>query len=287
MARRGKFGTGGTGQNYAGDIRSYIAQSLGTDAVPSQETETKAPEPISSKSSYYDIQKAIAASKPDYSGLDFTGLDRSGVKQLQKTVQSPEYIAARKALSERRKRFATPYTAEEIAGNEYLKALQTGLSSLTYEQALANVRKQQAALNMSLLGGTSNTMASKYAAQQAWKKVSANPLTKYASDIFFKMGGSLQEAPGSKYGGYGIGQVDTTMYTKLGLTAPSVNYDPVQTSTRQVGNRIVTKIANPLNQQQRSRLQRLRSMAPSSLSKKQQTALVRLRAKKNAPTILP
>lgn len=181
----------------------------------------------------------------------------------------------------------TPYTAEEIAGNEYLKALQTGLSSLTYEQALANVRRQQAAMNTSLLAGTKNTMAAKYASQQAWAKVNADPLTKYAMDIFTRMGGSLQEAPTSRYGGVGSGIVDTTIYSKLGLTPPTTSYAPVQSTTRQVGNRIVTNIANPLSATQRSRLQRLRGMAPSSLSARQKAALTRLRAKKNAPTILP
>lgn len=241
MARRGRFGTGGTSQNYAGDIRSYIAQSMGTDAV-------------------------APSTSPTATAPDARTLKRAERKMEQWNT--------------------TPYTAEEIAGNEYLKALQTGLSSLTYEQALANVRKQQAAMNTSLLAGTKNTMAAKYASNQAWAKVNADPLTKYAMDIFTKMGGSLAQT-NPRYGGASGGTIDTTYYSKLGLTPPTTNYAPVQATTRQVGNRIVTNIANPLSETQRSRLQRLRGMAPSSLSARQKAALTRLRAKKNAPTILP
>lgn len=285
MARRGRFGTGGTGQNYAGDIRSYIAQSLGTDAVPAQETETKAPEPISSKSSYYDIQKAIAASKPDYSGLDFTGLDRSGVKQLQKTVQSPEYIAARKALSERKKRFATPYTAEEIAKDPAKRAIASGI---TFEQALADYRKLVKVMNLVPLSGQSRTAKQ----EKRFNRLNASltPQQK-ASQRILGLLGAYQGRPGEgEVKNRLTGETNLeTFYRRMGML------DKLPTGTKQSPETYrvdpkfgpIINIPNPLSQQQRSRLQRLRGMAPSSLTKQQQAALARLRMKKNAPKIIP
>jgi hypothetical protein len=196
--------------------------------------------------------------------------------------------AATTKMKLREKRAA--YTTEEIASNDYLSALKTGLSTLSYEQALANYRAQQNAANQSLLYGTKNSAADKWKAQQAWAKVNANPLTKYAENIFFAMGGSYQPSdPNSKYGGAGVGSINTNLYTALGLTPPTTQYAPVGGSTSQVGNRVVTKLANPLSATQKSALQKLRSLKQSGtqLTAAQVARLNRLKAKKNAPTTLP
>lgn len=204
-------------------------------------------------------------------------------KEKNRGPMTPERMTGKLEREQNRQ-----YTAEEIAGNDYLNTLKTALSTMTYEQALANVRKATAASNLSLLAGTKNSAADVWKAQQARAKILSDPFLKYATEIFFKMGGSMQDAPGSKYGGYGVGQVDAATYTKLGLTPPTTQYAPVGTTTQQVGNRIVTTISNPLSDTQKAALQRLRTLNKSgaNLTAKQSARLARLKALKNAPTII-
>lgn len=181
-----------------------------------------------------------------------------------------------------------PYTAEQIAGDPYKSMMKNALSTMTYEQALANFRKLQGVLNMGQLSGTNMSAAKTYAYQQAYKALT--PEQKASQEIFFGMGGSYSPSdPNSKYGGYGVGSVNTNLYNKYGVTAPTTTYAPTGGTTRQVGNSIVTKLANPLSSVQKSALQRLRALKQSgtALTATQVARLNRLKAKKNAPTILP
>lgn len=225
-------------------------------------------------------------SRPDYAGNVLKDINRMNATG---NTAAPAGTTDGTAVKMKAKEKRAAFTADEVTNSEYLSALKTGLSTLTYEQALANFRAQQNALNLSPLAGKKASDAQIAASQAALAKINANPLTKYASDIFFKMGGSTQESEGSKYGGYGIGTADINTYKSLGLTPPSVNYAPVMTSTSQAGNKIVTNIANPLNPTQKSALQRLRALGNSgaTLSEKQVARLNKLKALKNAPKILP
>lgn len=207
-------------------------------------------------------------------------------------ISSPETTTSTRrpySSAEQERRRTRVYTAEEIAGNDYLSTLKSSLSTMSYEQALQNLRKQQKVLNLATLAGTRVPAAERIKISKAFAGMNANPLIKYASNIFNAMGGSLRETdPNSRYGGSGLGEIDVDLYKRLGLTPPTTKYEAMGASTRQVGNKIVTTIANPLSQQQRSRLQRLRTLSSTgALSSKQKAALSRLKSKKNAPTILP
>lgn len=248
--RNPQFGSSGWYQNYSSDLlKGYVAQALGTAATAGQSTGN-----ISSSTS--TVRKPLSWN------------------EMQKKMQY---------------RIENPYTSSEIAANDYLSAMYKGLTSLSYEQALANVRAQNKVLNMAVLDPSKLNARQKIRMSKAFAGLNQDPLKLYADKIFQAMGGSFAEPAGSKFGGVGLGQVDEFRYKSLGLTPPRTQYAPEESMTRYAsgGNRIVTTINNPLNQQQRSRLQRLRSMAPSSLSQRQKEALARLRAKKNAPTILP
>lgn len=282
MARRGKFGTGGTGQNYAGDIRSYIAQSLGTDAVTAQETEESPSKPLSVDTPLSQVKAAMAAAKPDYSGLDFTGLQGKELRQLKQTRWSPEYIAARKVLGRKKKETLRPYTAEEIARDPAKRAIAGGI---TFEQALADYRKLVKVMNLVPMAGQERTAKE----EKKFNRLNAalTPQQKASQRILGLLGGYGAEPSGrNPFTGETYLQ---TMYRRLGLDASKVptglNRVP---ETYKVDPRLgpIISIANPLNQQQRSRLQRLRAMAPSSLTKRQQAALARLRTKKNAPMVV-
>lgn len=184
-----------------------------------------------------------------------------------------------KELAQRQSR---TYTAEEISANPYLSTLKGALSTMSYEQALANYRKLTSVTNKIPMGDGFTDPTKKYQYQKAFAALT--PQQKYAENILFAMGGSLQST-NPKYGGYGMGTPDASLYRRLGLTPPTTNYAPV--SYTPSGPNLAMRLANPLSATQRSRLQRLRGMAPSSLSARQKAALTRLRAKKNAPTILP
>ena len=180
---------------------------------------------------------------------------------------------------EEKKARRTPYTAEQIAADPNLLTIKNALSTTTYEQALANYR---ALTNVTNMAGINKALSVKK--QSAYDKAYAalTPEQKNAETIFFGMGGSL-ESNRAKYGGYGTGTVNTDLYNKLGIEAPTTSYAPVNFGVSRAGNRI--NRANPLSTAQRSRLRRLRSLG--SLSNKQSAALANLRSKKNAPTILP
>ena len=181
-----------------------------------------------------------------------------------------------------------PYTADQIAADPYKAMMKNALSTMTYEQALANFRKLTNVTNMGQLAGTKRSMADIYANQKAYD--SLTPEQKAAQEIFFGMGGSYSPSdPNSKYGGAGVGSVNTRLYEKYGLTAPTATYAPVGGVTKKVGNTVVTRLTNPLAANQRSALQRLRALNQSgtALTATQTARLNRLKAKKNAPTILP
>lgn len=278
MARKAQFGTGGTGQNYSSDIRSYIAQSLGTDAVPAEETPAVTPK--TTRPSTASLQQQLAAAKPDYSGLDFTGLDRKATKQLKKSVWTPEYKTARKAVAQRKRELMTPFTEREIATDATKRAIAGGI---TYEQALANYRKLVKVMNLVPMAGKERSKKQ----EARFKRLNAalTPEQRDAQRILGMLGGfGTQTYRGGLTGETG----QERFYRRLGMTAPTTQYAPINeeiTMSGKFGPQI--KIANPLSQQQRSRLQRLRSLGSSSLTARQRAALARLRAKKNAPTILP
>lgn len=285
MARRGKFGTGGTGQNYSGDIRSYIAQSLGTDAVPAEETPAVAPKVT--RPSTASLQQQLAAAKPDYSGLDFTGLDRKATKQLKKSVWTPEYKTARKAVAQRKRELMTPFTEREIATDAARRAIAGGI---TYEQALANYRKYTNTMNKLPSEGSGPGGEFTKAEQARYRRVISklSPEQRESRRILFLLGGLGRDIGVSRL----TGETGTEQfYRRMGLEAPygrlgvegskPLPYAPLNEVLTASGKTI---IPNPLGQRQRSRLQRLRSLGASSLTARQRSALARLRAKKNAPT---
>lgn len=236
MARRGRFGTGGTSQNYAGDIRSYIAQSMGTDAVPSEPTGTNA--------------------------------------------QTPELT--REERKARAKAIRLPFSDEFIQSSGALSAVKAGL---TYEQALANLRKLTKYMNMVPLEGQGSISPK---AERFYKTLT--PAQRDAQWAFEIIGGygTNSSTPGGMNRETGKWETyQEQMFRRLGLDPSTLkNYAGPNITTRidpKFGP--IQSIANPLNATQRARLQRLRSMG--SLTKKQSAALARLRAKKNAPTILP
>ena len=174
---------------------------------------------------------------------------------------------------------SVPYTAEQIAASPDLTTIKNALSTTTYEQALANYRALTKVSNMLTMGeGLSGENKLAYAKAYA----ALTPEQKNAETIFFGMGGSLK-SNNPKYGNYGMGTVNTSLYNKLGVTAPTTSYAPVNYDP--VGQDLDFKLANPLDATQKSRLQKLRSLG--SLNARQSAALARLKAKKNAPTILP
>lgn len=195
------------------------------------------------------------------------------------STQSTPNVAIKKTRKER----LTPYTAEQIAADPALAALKRGI---TYQDALANYRKLTKVLNMSQLAGSNNDKSQQKRYEKAYAALT--PEQRAAERIFFAMGGSL-ESTNPKYGGYGLGSVNTDLFNKLGIDATSIpKYSPVKFGVRTPSNRVEFNLQNPLSQQQRSRLQRLRTLSSTGkLSAKQKAALSRLKSKKNAPTILP
>lgn len=198
---------------------------------------------------------------------------------------APDAKMARRA----ERKAAIPYTSEQIAADPNLSMLKNALSTMTYEQALANYRALTKVTNMIPLAKANESAKYKSKATQMVRRATSamaklTPEQRAAEQIFFAMGGSLQST-NPQYGGYGMGTPNASLYKSLGLTPPTTNYAPV--SYTPSGPNLAMRLANPLSATQRSRLQRLRGMAPSSLSAKQKAALARLRAKKNAPTILP
>ena len=195
------------------------------------------------------------------------------------TTDGTASVPDEKMINRAERKAATPYTSEQIAADPNLATIKNALSTTTYEQALANYRALTNVTNMLALNKGLSTKK-----QSAYNKAYAalTPEQKNAETIFFGMGGSL-ESNRAKYGGYGMGAVNTDLYNKLGIEAPTTSYAPVSFGVSREGNRI--NLSNPLSTAQRSRLRRLRSLG--SLSNKQSAALANLRSKKNAPTILP
>jgi hypothetical protein len=205
------------------------------------------------------------------------------------TVRSSGPSAEIKA---KRARAAAPLTAEQIAADPHLSMLKNALSTMTYEQALANYRALTKVNSMIPLAKANESAKYKAKATQMVRRSAAamaklTPEQRAAEQIFFAMGGSL-EANNPKYGGYGSG-INTALYSKLGLEAPTTAYAPVKFDVNNIGNTVAFKLNNPLNATQKSRLQKLRGLTKSgaTLTAKQNAALNRLKAKKNAPTILP
>lgn len=213
---------------------------------------------------------------------------RMGGKYEKQTIGNQPTKTAMRSQKEIQARANMVYTPEQIAGNEYLSTMKNALSTLTYEQALANYRKLVSASNLIPLSGTNVSESDTAKTRKALSAINSNPLLKYAENIFFAMGGSYSPTnPKSAYGGAGLGQVNTRIYKSLGLNPPTTKYAPVGGVTYQRGNNIVTNLVNPLSAMQRTRLKRLRSISPRFLTERQKAALARLRAKKNAPTIIP
>jgi hypothetical protein len=214
---------------------------------------------------------------PDYSGIDFTGMKGNEVKRAKQAIWSPEYAAQAKEASKRKKAMNAPFTDEFIASSGALSAIKNGL---TYEQALANLRKSTKVTNLLPLEGKKGPVSAK-----KYKKMYAalTPAQKDAQWAFGILGGF-----GSDYGGStGSETYRQRIFRQLGMDPSTLkNYAPVKETTRTSSSLgPVTSYANPLNAKQRAKLQALRALG--SVTKKQSAALARLRAKKNAPTILP
>jgi hypothetical protein len=191
----------------------------------------------------------------------------------------------------------TAFTQAEIAKDPTFSALTSGV---TYEQALANYRKFVNANNLAPMADTTGKEYDKK--MTAWKSAMAklSPEQKNAEQVFFGLGGKLSGTGADAGVGYGKSDKQIlNMWRLLGneqmgmdIVSKRRGYDqygnaiqgtPGLSANFTYGNDMSIKINNPLNQRQRQRLQRLRGMAPSSLSDKQRTALARLRTKKNAP----
>jgi hypothetical protein len=187
-------------------------------------------------------------------------------------------------MRQQRAENAPMYTDAEIKASPYLSALKRGI---TYEEALGNYRALTNVLNMSQLASSKISAAQQYKYQQAYNKLT--PEQRDAERIFFALGGSL-ESVNPKYGGYGLGNVAANDLRRLGIDASAIpNYAATKFDVQTPENRIEFKLANPLNATQKDRLQKLRALSKSGteLTAKQVAALNRLKAKKNAPTILP
>lgn len=269
MARRGKFGESASTSSYATDVLKRINQmnATGETAAPTGTTDGTAREKVA---------------PPDYSGIDFTGMDPRQVKEAKKAVWSPEYAAQVKAEKARAKASRLPFSDEVIQSSGALSAVKAGI---TYEQALANLRKLTKVTNKVPLEGQGSVSAKTSKAYAA-----LTPAQKEAQWAFEIIGGygtnsSTQGGRNKETNKWETYQ--ELMFRRLGLDPSTLkNYAGPEITTRmdpKLGP--VQSIANPLNATQRARLQRLRGMG--SLTKKQSAAIARLRAKKNAPTILP
>lgn len=202
------------------------------------------------------------------------------------SIKTPEEIAANK--SDRRR----VYTPEQIAADPELSMMKNALSTMTYEQALANYRAFTKVTNMIPLAKENESTKYKAKATQMVRRSAAamaklTPEQKAAERIFFAMGGSI-EANNSRYGGYGTG-INRALYESLGITPPTTSYAPVKFDVNNTANTIEFKLANPLNATQKTAIQRLRSLSKSGvkLTSKQQARFAKLKAIKNAPTIIP
>ena len=169
------------------------------------------------------------------------------------------------------------FTDAQIAADPTLSALKGGI---TYENALANYRKLTSVLNQAPMGGTKIKKGKTLNFNKLYNALT--PEQKAAEKIFFALGGSTINAQGT--GGAGTG-VQTNLLNRLGIDTSTLPlYAPVK-YTEGSGSKI--SFNNPLNAQQRERFQNLKKLNASSLSEKQKLALQRLKAKKNAPIILP
>lgn len=208
------------------------------------------------------------------------------------TTDGTANVSDEKMARKAERKAATPYTADQISADPKLSMLKNALSTMTYEQALANYRVLTKVNNMIPLAKENESAKYKTKATQMVRRSAAaraklTPEQKAAEQIFFAMGGSI-EANDTKYGGYGTG-INRALYESLGITPPTTSYAPVKFDVNNTADTIEFKLNNPLNATQKTRLNKLRTLAKggATLTAKQSAALTRLRAKKNAPTILP
>jgi hypothetical protein len=276
MAKRGRFSGGGSYAGIPAQIINQIRQqSVGENTSNTDETVKSNPGTGNATSS-----------KPDYSGIDFTGMSRQQANKAKKAVWSPEFAAEKKAKRMNNKAYLSPFSDAEIAASGALSAIKGGL---TYEQALANLRKLTKATNKVPLegqGSVSKKTSKAYAA--------LTPAQKEAQWAFGILGGYGSDGVSQGRFNPELGKYETyqeSMFRRLGLDPSTIkNYAPVKIDTKmdpKYGP--VQSIANPLKAGQRSALQRLRGIKQSGgkLSKKQAARLNKLVLKKNAPTILP
>ena len=209
-----------------------------------------------------------------------SGINTSATTDTVVTPKGDTNVTKKREVSRER----PLYTEKEISSSPFLSALKRGI---TYEEALGNYRALMKVLNMSQLAGSKSDPAQRVKYQRAYAALT--PEQKASEEIFFALGGSL-ESNNPKYGGYGwSGDKGKEVLRRLGIdTSNMPQYAPVKFDVSTPANRIEFNLQNPLNQNQRSALQRLRSLKSSgvSLSKRQQARLARLKAKKNAPTII-
>jgi len=175
---------------------------------------------------------------------------------------------------------------EEMDRMPKLKFLKNSLSTMTYEQALKNLRALRRATNLLPISTAGDTKKTKKMTAEFNKRYAAlTEQQKMAEKIFFLMGGSLKNKKTGQV--MGSGTANKGFYESIGLTAPTTKYAPIGYSQTQSNTAIVDKLNNPLSQAQRSKLQNLRALAKSGgLTDRQKQQLDRLVSKKNAPRVI-
>lgn len=175
---------------------------------------------------------------------------------------------------------------EEMARMPKLQFLKNTLSTITYEQALKNLRALRRATNLLPLSTAGETKKTKKMTAEFNKRyASLTEQQKMAEKVFFLMGGSLKNKRTGEV--MGSGTANKGFYESIGLTAPTTKYAPIEYGQKWSNTAIVDKISNPLSQKQQAKLRGLRQVAKQgTLTGKQQKQLDRLVLKKNAPKVI-
>lgn len=274
MAKRGRFsvgaGYGGVPQQIIDQIRKQAAGENTSNTGDTVQPNTT----------------PAAAAKPDYSGLDFTGLDRQQINQLKKSVWSPEYAAERKAArkkkNELRAKYTNPFTAEQIAADPAYRAIKSGI---TLQQAIASYRQLVKAMNATPMEGQTLTTAQENKLRRL--NASLTPQQKASQRIIGLLGG-YGANPSLRNPFTGETYLEN-MYRRLGMDpskVPTGQYQSPETVRIDQNAGPIISIPNPLSATQRARFQRLKAMNPKQMTARQKAAYNRLFNLKNSPKVL-
>jgi len=177
---------------------------------------------------------------------------------------------------------STPYTSTEISSNPVFSALKRGI---TPEEAIKNYRAFVKVNNMAPVAGAGK-ITNKQNRQYQRAYGALTPEQRPAERILTTLGIKIEDAQGNLVGGYSDSDRQTIL-NKLGIDSSSTPaYGNLRVDT---GKGLKQTVANPLKTAQKARLQKLNLLAKSgsTLTATQVAARARLKAKKNAPTILP